>query len=218
MFIFLDESGNFTKHNHEEYFVIASFTIGDQRRTDKALKAWFKSKRFPRKMRHQSEIKWSASITSELRIKTLKYIAKQDVRIRYGYLKRSNIPSNYKNKKNKINTGELYTTIVGEILQQYLPANDPEIRIFCDQRKLKGMTKGEFESSIIAKLLPYSSPSTKIIQVEMVDSTLNANMQLVDWLAGALRNYYEGSPSGAEYFSILKNNLLAEGTEFFKQF
>lgn len=154
MFIFLDESGDFTKHNHEEYFVIATFTVGDQRRTDKALKSWFKSGRFPKRMRHQSEIKWSAKIDTALRLRTLKQIAKQDVRIRYGYLLRNSIPSAYRNKKNKINSGVLYTSIVGEILEHYLPANDPEIHIFCDRRSLKGMTKGDFESAIIARFGP----------------------------------------------------------------
>lgn len=48
MFIFLDESGEFTKHNDEQYFVVGSFTIGDQRRTDRSFRAWIQAK-FPRK-------------------------------------------------------------------------------------------------------------------------------------------------------------------------
>ena len=41
-------------------------------------------------------------------------------------------------------------------------------------------------------------------------------MQVVDWLAGALRHYHEGLPEGEKFFKTLKNNLLDEGTEFFK--
>ncbi len=90
MYIFLDESGQFAKHDHEEYFIVGSFTVGDQRRTGKAFHAWFHTK-FPRKMRTQSEIKWSAGgIDDDLRLRTLKYIAKLDVRIRYGFLLRKN--------------------------------------------------------------------------------------------------------------------------------
>src|SRR3989344_8631099 len=123
MYIFLDESGNFTKHNHEEYFVIGSFTVGNQKRTNKEFRKWFRTK-FPRKMRKQSEVKWSATgITDELRLRTLQYIAKLDARIKYGYLLRSNIPSDYRNKKNKINDGILYTTIVAGVLEQYLPTD-----------------------------------------------------------------------------------------------
>lgn len=79
MYIFLDESGQFTKHNNEEYFVIGSFTVGDQRRTEKAFKSWRQS-RFPRKMRTQNEIKWSStSVDDSLRLRTLKHIAELDV-------------------------------------------------------------------------------------------------------------------------------------------
>src|SRR3989344_5997444 len=145
MYIFLDESGQFTKHNHEEYFVVGTFTVGDQRRTHKAIRSWFHS-RFPRKMRNQSEVKWSAKgIRDDLRLRTLKHIAKLDVRIRYGYLLGKNIPSSYR-KKGKIESGILYTNVIGEILEKYVPTDEKEIHIFCDSRSLKGMTKKEFES------------------------------------------------------------------------
>jgi len=215
MYIFLDESGDFTKHNHEEYFVIGSFTVGDQRKTDKEFAKWCKS-RFPKRMRGQSEIKWSATgITDELRLRTLKYISKIDVRIRYGFLLRSNIPSTYRNKKNKINTGILYTNVVAEVLERYLPTDEKEIHIFCDRKSLKGMTKQEFESAIISRLLPYCSPDT-LIQVEMIDSASNRNIQIADWISGAIARYYEKGRNGDDYFKVLKNNFLGEGVEFFK--
>ena len=89
--IFLDESGQFSKHNHEEYFVIGSFTIGDPRRTAKAFRGWCRT-RFPRRMRTQSEIKWSATgIKNDIRLRTLKYISRLDVRIRYAYILKKNI-------------------------------------------------------------------------------------------------------------------------------
>jgi hypothetical protein len=216
MYIFLDESGNFKKHNHEEYFVIASFTVGDQRRTDKSFRSWCHTK-FPKRMRSQSEIKWSATgITDELRLRTLKRIAAIDVRIRYGFLQRINIPSTYRNKKDQIDSGALYTSIVGEILEKYLPTDDKEIHIFCDRRPLKGMIKRQFESAIKARLLPYCTPGT-LVQVEMIDSTTNGNMQIADWIAGAFARHLEKGRLDEECFRILKNNLLSQGQEFFKQ-
>jgi hypothetical protein len=213
MYIFLDESGQFTKHNHEEYFVVGTFTVGDQRRTDKAMRSWCHS-RFPRKMRNQSEIKWSAKgIKDDLRLRTLKHIAKLDVRIRYGYLLRKNIPSSYR-KKGKIESGVLYTNIIGEILEKYVPTDEKEIHIFCDRRSLKGMTKKEFESAIVGRLLPLCAPGT-MVQVEMIDSTVNANIQIADWISGALARYLEGGPLGGECHRIVKNNLLDSGIEFF---
>ena len=60
MFIILDESGNFAKYNQEEYFVVGSFIVGDQRRISKAIRSWFHEK-FPRKICKQAEIKWASS-------------------------------------------------------------------------------------------------------------------------------------------------------------
>jgi len=216
MYIFLDESGQFTKHDHDEYFVIGSFTVGNQRRTDKEFRKWFRTK-FPKKIRRQSEVKWSSTgISNDLRLRTLKHIAKLDVRIRCGFLLRNNIPSSYRNKKNKIDSGVLYTNVVSKVLEQYLSTNEKEIHIFCDQRSLKGMTKQQFESAIIAKLLSYCSPNS-IIQVEMIDSTSNANIQIADWISGAMARYLEKGRLGEECYKILKNNFLSDGKEFFKK-
>lgn len=215
MYIFLDESGQFTKHNHEEYFVVASFTVTDQRRTNKAMRSWFRT-RFPRRMRTQSEIKWSArGIDNALRLRTIKHIAGLDVRVRYGYLLRENIPNSYR-QKGKIESGLLYTNIIGEVLEKYMPTDEKEIHVFCDQRSLKGMTKNEFELTIRARLLPLCAPGTSV-QVEMVDSTTNANIQIADWISGALTRYLDGGPFGSEYYKILQNNLLGLGIEFFPQ-
>ena len=215
MYIFLDESGQFSKNDHEEYFVVGSFTVGDQKRTNKEFRKWFRTK-FPKKMRTQSEVKWSATgIDEALRIKTLKFIANLDVRIRYGYLFQKNIPSKYR-RKNKIESGILYTNIISEILETYLPTDDKEIYIFCDSRSLKGITKREFETTIKSHLLPLCSPNT-FIQVEMIDSTTNANIQIADWISGAISRYLEKGKNGEEYFKIFKNNYLSEGKEFFAE-
>lgn len=214
-YIFIDESGNFNKGTDGKYFVVGSFTIGDQRRTNKAFRSWTHS-RFPKKMRKQSEVKWSAtSISDELRVRTLKYIAKLDVRIKYDFLLRKNIPSLFR-RKGKIESGALYTSIISEILEMYLPVDDKEIYIFCDSRSLKGMTKKEFESSIAACLLPSCSSNT-LLRVEMIDSATNANIQIADWISGALAKYLEGAPLGGEYYKILKNNFLGNGKEFFAE-
>ncbi|MDO8609593.1 MAG: DUF3800 domain-containing protein [bacterium] len=213
MYIFIDESGQFTKHNHEKYFVIGSFTVGDQRRTNKSFRSWIRTK-FPRKMRTQSEVKWSASgINDDLRLRTLKFIAKLDVRIKYGFLLRKNIPVSFR-QKGKIESGALYTNIIGEILEMYLPVDEKEIYIFCDCRSLKGMTKKEFETSIISRLLPLCAPNT-LVRVEMIDSTANANIQIADWVSGALARHLEGSLLGSDCYKILKNNFLGDGKEFF---
>lgn len=212
-FIFLDESGQFNKLDHEQYFVVASFTVGKPRRTDKSFAGWRTSK-FPRRIRYQSEIKFSdVDITDDLRLRTLRHIANLDVRIRYVYLLRDNIPDSYKSEK-ILQSGKLYTNVIGDLLDMYLPTSDRELRIFCDQRQLKGISRPQFKSILEARLRPHVTPQT-IIQIEMIDSTSNRNIQIADWIVGALAAYIEKKPLGDEYFKILKNNLLDDGKELF---
>ena len=185
--IFLDESGQFTKHNNEKYFVVASFIIGNPRRTEKKFRSWHRTK-FPRKLRCQPEIKFSEiRIENNLRLKTLKFIADLDVRIYYVYLLRKNIPMDYY-RKEKLQSGHLYTNIIGEALEMYLPANDLEFRVFCDKRHLKGIKRLEFKEILKARLLPQMS-SNSIVQIEMIDSQQNANIQISDWIVGLNSKY-----------------------------
>jgi len=211
--IFLDESGQFVKSIDGRYFLIASFTVGDPRRTEKKFKMWQRQK-FPRPLRNQAEIKFTdINISDRLRLRTVEFIASLDVRIRFVYHKRENIPEYYI-KKGGIKAGELYTNVVATLLEQYLPISDKEFRAFCDQRQLKGIKKGDFEVALKARILPNLSKNS-VVQIEMIDSTTNANIQIADWITGALAYYVEGKKNGEEYYKLLKNNIISEGVELF---
>lgn len=98
-------------------------------------------------MRNLPEIKFSnRGFDKKLRLKTLQFIANLDVRIRYVYLLRQNIPDTYR-KKRRIKSGFLYTNIIGEALEMYLPITDLGFRVFCDQRHLKGVKRSEFNEN-----------------------------------------------------------------------
>ncbi len=211
--IFLDESGQFNKHNYEDYFIVSSFTVGNPRRTSKQFRSWYRNK-FPRRMKFFSEVKFSeVKITDDLRLKTLKFISNLDVRIHYSYLLRKNIPEEYYKKK-KLQAGLLYTNIIGETLEMYLPTDEKEFRVFCDQRHLKGFKQKNFKQNLTARLLP-QLPSKSIIQVEMIDSTSNTNIQIADWIVGGLARYLEKRPLGEECYQLLKNNIISNGKELF---
>jgi hypothetical protein len=166
-------------------------------------------------MSTQSEIKWSSSaIDPNLRLKTLRYISKLDVRIRFTYLLRENIPHGYHNK-NGLESGFLYTHIIGELLEMYLPTDENQILIFCDRRHLKRVSESEFRQVLETRLLTQMEAQS-MVQVKMVDSTTNVNIQIVDWIAGALAWYLEDRPLGEECFKILKNNILGKGKEIFQ--
>jgi len=208
MHIYLDESGNLTRSDGK-YFIVGSYTIGDPKRIAKAFRKWQRSK-FPRKVKVQSEVKFNdPHIDDKLRASTLTFFAKQDVRIFYTYLKVINIPDKYKIKEVSIKTGFLYTEIVGETLELYLPIFETEFRVFRDQRILKGVVHTEFNDHLTARLLP-KLPARILIRIQAMDSTASPQIQVADWICGALARFYEKKPSGDEFYNILKNNIVKE--------
>jgi hypothetical protein len=166
-------------------------------------------------MKNQSEIKFSeTNIDDKLRLRTIKFISSLDVRIRYSYFLKKNIPMDYI-KKGGLQSGLLYTNIIGEVLEMYLPCTDKEFRVFCDQRHLKGMKRSDFKKMLIARLLP-QLPKGTILQIEMIDSTSNRNIQIIDWICGSIAGYLEEKRLGKEYYQIIANNILGEGKELFE--
>lgn len=211
-FIFLDESGQFTKHNDENYFVVVTFTTGEPRRTEKTFRA-FQHKKFPRKMKNQSEVKFSDVKDNKLRMKSLKQISNMDVRIRYAFLLCNNIPQEFRDGS-KLRSGHLYTEVVRQVLEMYFPMAEKEFRLFCDRRHLKGIKQSEFKDILKAGLISEMQKDA-IVQIETIDSTSNANIQIADWIAGALAAYHNQKNHGEEYFTILRNNLVGEGRELY---
>ena len=208
MYIYLDESGNLTKINGQ-YFIVGSYTVGDPRRIANAFRKWRRSK-FPRKIRVQPEVKFNDShLDDKLRERTLKFFARQDIRIFYTYLRIRNIPELYRRKQGLFKTGLLYTEIVGETLELYFPIVEPDFRVFRDQRILKGVALSEFNQRLTVRLLPKLS-SKVIIQIQAVDSSTSPQVQVADWICGSLARYHERKSGGDKFYNILKNNIVKE--------
>lgn len=215
MVIYLDESGTITESNGK-YFIVGSFTVGDPRRISKAFRKWQKGK-FPKRLKGQAEVKFSnSSLDDKLRLNTLKLLAKEDIRIFYTFLKKQNIPKEYKKKGKVHETGFLYVEIVASTLELYMPHTDPELRVIRDKRTLKGVTAGMFDEILTTRLLP-KLPAKVLFRTQAVDSTSNINVQIADWVCGALARYYEGKTMGEEFYATLKNNIVQEKELFSEQ-
>lgn len=213
-YIFLDESGQFSKGDGNSYFVIASFTVADPRASSNGFRAWMRAK-MPHVMRDQPEVKFFDSrVDDVLRIKTLKTIVDLGVQIRYSYLHKSNIPDEFRYKRS-LQDGHLYTHIVAETIEDYFPTNDWETRVYCDERHLKGILRREFKQSLEIYILPLMPPGS-VVQVDMEVSHNNSNIQIADWLAGALARYHNGRYLGDACFRVIQNSLLSEGKELFR--
>lgn len=206
MFIFLDESGNFTGKK-DQYFIIGGFITGNQRRTAKAFRKWQRLK-FPKKLRHKNEVKFNdTGLNEKLQLKTLSYFIKQDIRVFYSFFKSSNIPLKFRAKKH-FESGILYAEVVAQTLDLLLPVGDFEFRVFRDKRHLSRVAQARFNEILKLNLLP-GLPSKAIIQIESIDSSTNSNIQIADWICGALFQYHNKRDIGARYFSILKNSIIA---------
>ena len=164
MFIFLDESGNFTG-DKESYFVIGGFITNDHKRTAKAFRKWQHTKFSNKKLRYRTEVKFSDTRLDErLRLKTIEHFSKQDIRIFYAFLKKSSIPLEYRKKKG-LESGLLYTEVIAQMLNLLLPTTDLEFRIFRDKRHLKGISQIRFNELLKLSLIP-NLPAKVIIQIE----------------------------------------------------
>lgn len=215
MNIYLDETGNLIKGNGK-YFIVATYTVGYPQRIVNAFRRWQHSK-FPKKIRDQSEVKFNDShLTDNLRLKTIRYLAKQDIRVFYTYLEITNIPKEYRKKGKVHESGLLYAEIVRATLELYLPLTEPKFIVIRDKRTLKGMSPREFHERLKLSLLPKLTPKT-MFHTEAVDSTSSPQVQVADWICGALGRYYEGKKDGDKFFNFLKNNIIKE-KELFSEY
>lgn len=213
MHIFLDESGNFK--GDKGFFIVGGFITSSPKETAKAFRKWQHSK-FPKKVCHQAEVKFSASgFSDKLKTKTLLYFSKQNIRIFYTFLNTQNIPSEFQKAKG-LETGRLYAEVIAETLRLLFPTTDQEFRVFLDERRLKNLTRAKFKESLKFDLLP-RMPVKSVLQIEMIDSTANPNIQIADWICGALYRYHTKGKNGQIFFDTLRNNILTS-EELFKDY
>ncbi len=49
-----------------------------------------------------------------------------------------------------------------------------------------------------------------MFNTQAVDSTSSPQVQVADWVCGALGRYHEGKELGDQFYSFLKNNIVKE--------
>lgn len=207
MYIYLDESGNF-KGDKDEYFIIGGFVTSDPRSISKAFRKWQQSKFIDKRLRYRTEVKFTDTrLTDTPRLNMLVYLAQQNIRIFYTFLNTKNIPLEFRQHKS-VETGHLYVEIVERTLDLILPVTDPEFRAFLDRRRLKGVSQSEFREHLKAHLL-LSLPAKTVIQIESVDSTTSPNIQIADWICGALYRYYTKRTHSERLYQALKPKIIA---------
>lgn len=214
MIILIDESGNL-KGGRNKYFIVGSYATNHPRDIHKAFRRYQKSK-LPRVLRSITEVKFSnTALTDEMRLDFLNFLMKQDIRIFYTYLLVKNVPLEYRKGYIVARTGLLYTQIIGDTLELYLPTTDKELRIFRDPRRLKGVSKKQFKEMVETRLLP-QLPKGSVCTIQPLGSE-NVLIQVADWVCGALARYYEEKAGGKEFHTVLRNNIVC-GEELFREY
>ena len=74
---------------------------------------------------------------------------------------------------------------------------------------MKGIVVSEFNNRLKDRLLP-GLPNKITIQIQAMDSTMNPQIQVADWVCGAIARYHEQKPRGEECFNILRNNIVKQ--------
>ena len=67
----------------------------------------------------------------------------------------------------------------------------------------------EFKKVLRARLLS-KLPKDALLQIEMVDSAAVVNIQIADWIAGALARYLEKGHLGEECYKMSENGKSLE--------
>lgn len=57
-------------------------------------------------------------------------------------------------------------------------------------------------------------PARSHFQIDAVDSTSNVQVQIADWIAGALARYYENKTNGKDFYILLQRNIRKEAELF----
>ncbi|MBI2410884.1 MAG: DUF3800 domain-containing protein [Candidatus Kerfeldbacteria bacterium] len=210
--IFLDESGQLTKNPQQPYFVIGSFSTTNPKQTAKSFHTW-QRKHFPINRRYKMEIKFNdCEISQKLRLKTIQHIADLDIRICYTIVSHKDIPQEFWYKR-QLKSGYLYAEIVTQNIDLYFPIETKELYIYCDKRHLKDMHQQEFCKFIYARILS-RIPLGSRIAVKMLESDQHVNIQIADWITGALAAYVNNKSLGKEFYAILQNKIV-KGKQLF---
>ena len=201
MYIIIEESGQFSKKSKTKNFVIGAFGVSNIKYSYNKISAWFKDKFV--KEKYRNEIKWSSEeISDTLRLKTLTHIKGLEIEIQYVHINNKEIPLSYYNLKG-LESGKLYVDLIIQVLKKFNLKSEDLIHIFCDNRSLKNIPTNQFKKFLLRYL--YDQYGTKkTIHIDIVTSHTHINIQIADWITGAISRYLEKGHLWKEIGQILE--------------
>ncbi len=190
LYLFLDESSGIgsQSRDEDEYFVVVIVATRVPRRLEKCLTRVKKAK-LPRKLRLLAEIK-ASNAPDSFRRSLYRELAEEDFDIYVAVLNAADIPSELRGRE-----GHWYRQVIGQLLTHCPLDDEPAVHMFLDRRKLKGLTREEFDRTLLAQLTQRFGSGVRFI-IQHVDSTTSKAIQVADYVCWAVfRRYQRGDSS-----------------------
>lgn len=200
--VFVDEVANF-RGGRDRYCIFTAFTTHQPRVTRKCfIRA--KQTKLPRKYRHYTEIKFSDRVISaQFKKHVLRQLSQEEIRIYSLVFARDNLPGVLQQQADRL----IYCDLIGRLLELCPLAESQEVYLFLDSRNLKGLTRREFDMDLRKRLLPQLRKGARL-EIQHIDSTTNVNIQVADFLCGAVFQKYERG--NLEYYTLIADRISAE--------
>ncbi len=210
LYVFIDESGDlgFTKKS-TKYYVIACIEtrnlLGLLFRVIKKVR-----RTLGKKKKNIPEFKFARS-DDVIRERLLKRVVEEDLLFSAIVLQKQMVYSYLRNKKDKLHN--YLTGFIAESLN-YEYSNEKEFKIIVDKFIMSEEKRKEFNWYLKHKLLnSYGRSNPPKIEIVHKDSQQNPGLQVADFVAGAVFQYYERGK--CEFYEIIKPKLRLELKKWF---
>lgn len=209
LYVFIDESGDlgFTE-NSTKYYIIASVETRNLLGLDRVIKKVRKT--LGKKKKNIPEFKFARS-DDVIRERFLKRAVEEDLLFSAIVLQKQMVYDYLRDKKDK-----LHNYLAGFIAESlsYEYSNEKEFKIIVDKFIMSKEKRNEFNWYLKYRLLnSYGQSNPPKIEITHEDSQQHPGLQIADFVAGAVFQYYERGRD--EFYEIVKPKLRLELRKWF---
>jgi len=204
LYIFIDESGDlgFTKKS-TKYYVIASVETRNLLRLSRTIKKVRKTLR--KKKKNIPEFKFARS-DDVTRKRLLEKAVEEDLLFSAIILQKQAVYEYLRNRKDKLHN--YLAECIAESLVEY--SDEKKFKLIIDKFIMSKERRKEFNSHLLNSY-KYSNPPK--IEITHEDSQRHSGLQIADFVAGAVFQYYERGRR--EFYDIVKPKLRLELKKWF---
>jgi hypothetical protein len=206
LYLYLDESGSL-KGDDDHYFVLLAVATT----TPRVMRKCFvraRQTRLPEKYRHYTEIKFSDRvIPDQAKERILRELAELDIGLYALVVDKGGIPEVLRRQPE----GVLYHHLV-ELLTNLCPIGECQaLYVNLDRRHLPGLRREVFNAELSAYLFPRLRKGA-LLEIQHVDSTTDVNIQVADFLVGAV--YHKYARGDERYYALIADRINVERVLF----